>query len=152
MGRLADGADLDEDVRREIGCLEGLIRATIQVDPVDAGEFARVAARLVNTAFSLGIPSHVSTLVSSSDQAPLDAEVVRELEAFIPGADRVTVRTLNDGTHDYLSLEVIGSAHSTERYADMRQLDTGDVRIDISQETDGSAVIMVSRPMATVAI
>ena len=152
MGRLADGADLDEDVRREIGCLEGLIRATIQVDPVDAGEFARVAARLVNTAFSLGIPSHVSTLVSSSDQAPLDAEVVRELEAFIPGADRVTVRTLNDGTHDYLSLEVIGSAHSTERYAGMRQLDTGDVRIDISQEADGSAVIMVSRPMATVAI
>jgi signal transduction histidine kinase len=152
MGRLADGADLDEDVRREVGCLEGLIRATIQVDPVDAGEFTRVAARLVNAAFSLGISAQVSTLVSSSDQAPLSQDVVRSLESLIPGCDRITVRTLNDGTHDYLSLEVIGSAHSTERYAGMRQLDTGDVRIDISQEADGSAVIMVSRSMATVAI
>ena len=152
MGRLADGADLDEDVRREVGGLEGLIRATIQVDPVDAGEFTRVAARLVNAAFSLGISAQVSTLVSSSDQAPLSQDVVRSLESLIPGCDRITVRTLNDGTHDYLSLEVIGSAHSTERYAGMRQLDTGDVRIDISQEADGSAVIMVSRSMATVAI
>jgi hypothetical protein len=148
MGRLSDGAELDEDVRREIGCLEGLIRATIQVDPVDAGEFARVAARLVNSAFSLGIPSQVGTLVSSSDQAPLDKDVVRALEDAIPGANRVVVRTLNDGLQDYLSLEVLGSGISTSRYAAIQQLATTDVRIDVSEESDGSAVIMVTRPIS----
>ena len=148
MGRLSDGAELDEDVRREIGCLEGLIRATIQVDPVDAGEFARVAARLVNSAFSLGMPSQVGTLVSSSDQAPLDKDVVRALEDAIPGANRVVVRTLNDGLQDYLSLEVLGSGLSADRYAAIQQLSASDVRIDVSQEPDGSAVIMVSRPIS----
>jgi hypothetical protein len=148
MGRLSDGAELDEDVRREIGCLEGLIRATIQVDPVDAGEFARIAARLVNSAFSLGIPAQVGTLVSSSDQAPLDKDVVRALEDAIPGANRVVVRTLNDGAQDYLSLEVLGSGLSADRYAAIQRLGAGDVRIDVSEESDGSAVIMVSRPIS----
>ena len=148
LERLSDGADLDADTRREIGCLEGLIRATIQVDPVDAGEFTRVAARLVNSAFSRGIPAQVGTLVSSSDQAPLDAEIVRTLEGLIPGADRVVVRTLNDGAQDYLSLEVLGSGMSADRYAAIQRLAAGDVRIDVSQESDGSAVIMVSRPIS----
>ena len=148
MERLSDGAELDDDVRREIGCLEGLIRATIQVDPVDAGEFTRVAARLVNSAFSHGIPAQVGTLVSSSDQASLDQDVVRALEAVIPGADHVVVRTLNDGSHDHLSLEVVGSGTSSNRYSPIRRLATGSVRIDVSEEPDGSAVIMVSRPIS----
>jgi hypothetical protein len=115
---------------------------------VDAGEFARVAARLVNSAFSLGIPSQVGTLVSSSDQAPLDKDVVRALEDAIPGANRVVVRTLNDGAQDYLSLEVLGSGLSADRYAAIQRLATTDVRIDVSEESDGSAVIMVTRPIS----
>jgi hypothetical protein len=148
VGRIADGAALDEGTRRKVGCLEGLIRATIQVDPVNAGEFARIAARLVNSAFSLGIPAQVGTLVSGSDRASLDQGVVRALEDLIPGADHVVVRTLSDGSHDYLSLEIVGSETSSNRYAAIQHLATTDVRIDVSEESDGSAVIMVSRPIS----
>jgi hypothetical protein len=151
MERLSDGAELDDDVRREIGCLEGLIRATIQVDPVDAGEFTRVAARLVNSAFSHGLPAQVGTLVPSADQDPLDRDVVRAPEDLIRGADRVVVRTRNDGAQDYLPLEVLGSGISTSRFAAIQQLATTDVRIDVSEESDGSAVIMVTRPISALA-
>ena len=45
IARIADGADLDDAVRHELACLEGLIRATIQVDPVASGEQAIAQVR-----------------------------------------------------------------------------------------------------------
>jgi len=146
IAELADGADLDASRRHQVACLEGLIRATIQVDPVDAGEFSRVAARLVNAAFSVSVPAQVGTLVSSADPTPLDAELVRDLEALIADSGSVTVRTFTDGVSDYLSLEVhrthAGGGPSIDI---LRSADPAYMDVEVNEEADGSVIVLLSR-------
>ncbi len=50
-----------------------------------------------------------------------------------------------------LSLEVLGSGMSADRYAAIQRLGAGDVRVDVSEESDSSDVIMVSRPISVLA-
>ena len=146
---LAGGEALDPERRQQVACLEGLIRATIQVDPIDSGEFTRVAARLVNTAFSVGIPAMVGTLVSSSDRTPLEPDLILDLEALIRESSSVTVRTLNDGISDYLSLELRdpGSAAAVALAA-LEDSPHAREAVQVTPEADGSVVVMVSRPIA----
>ncbi|MEX1210532.1 MAG: hypothetical protein WEA35_06625 [Candidatus Nanopelagicales bacterium] len=60
----------------------------------------------------------------------------------------MVVRTLNDGSQDYLSLEVAGPGRSSGRFAAIQRIAAGEVRIDVSEESDASAVIMVSRSIS----
>ena len=145
---LARGASLDDDLRHQVLCLEGLIRATIQVDPVDSGEFTRVAARLVNAAFRVSVPARVGTLVSSPDATPLDPDLVRVLEGLIGAYGLVTVRSFNDGRDDHLSLELrepSASGHHDD--LKIRETYASGVSVDVSTEPDGSTIVMVSRPV-----
>ena len=149
---LARGAPLDDDLRHEVLCLEGLIRATIQVDPVDSGEFTRVAARLVNAAFSVSVPARVGTLVSSHDATPLDPDLVRALEGLIGAYGHVTVRSFSDGRHDHLSLELREPAMSGHHEdLELRETYSGGVSVDVSEEPNGSTIVMVSRPVRELA-
>ena len=149
---LAQGADLDDDLRHEVLCLEGLIRATIQVDPVDAGEFTRVAGRLVNAAFSLSVPAQVGTLVSSGDTRALNADLVRELEGLIRNYGSITMRTFSDGRTDHLSLilrEPHGSGDGPS--IDLLQSHADGVEVDVSSEFDGSVIVLLSRQVRELA-
>lgn len=148
IAELAQGADLSDERRHEVACLEGLIRATIQVDPVDSGEFTRVAGRLVNTAFSMSVPAQVGTLVSSPDTTPLDATVVRELEGMIRGSQQVTVRTVSDGLADHLSLELRHPApHAHEAAHRLGRVDIPHLTLEVSEEAGGAVMVVLSRPV-----
>ena len=149
IAELARGEELDEERREQVACLEGLIRATIQVDPIDSGEFTRVAARLVNSAFSVGIPAMVGTLVSSSDRTPLETDLILDLEALIRDSSSLTVRTLNDGMNDYLSLELRDTGNGAgARLSTLEGSPRANVRVEAATEPDGSVVVMVSRPIS----
>ncbi|MFM9136240.1 MAG: hypothetical protein ACKOT0_12555 [bacterium] len=146
ISQLAAGADLDDGRRLHVACLEGLIRATIQVDPVDSGEFTRAAARLVNSAFSVSVPAHVGTLVSSTDRTVLEPEVLVRLESLIPHYESITVRTFSDGTADHLSLALHRPlSPSFDPVAALRDLNVQDLDVDVINEPDGSVIVVVSR-------
>ncbi|MFM8774748.1 MAG: hypothetical protein ACKOFP_13170, partial [Actinomycetota bacterium] len=146
IAELANGADLDPQLRHQVACLEGLIRATIQVDPVDSGEFARVAGRLVNSAFSQSIPAQVGTLVCSNDRTPLDPELVLALESLIGSYGRVTVRSVSDGLADHLGLELRDSRPDAPATAmHLRSLRTAEVDIEATDDPDGSLMVLVTR-------
>jgi len=147
IAELARGEELDEERREQVACLEGLIRATIQVDPIDSGEFTRVAARLVNSAFSVGIPAMVGTLVSSSDRTPLETDLILDLEALIRDSSSLTVRTLNDGMNDYLSLELRDTGNGAA-VTGIAGSPRANVTVEVASEPDGSTVVMVSRPIS----
>jgi anti-sigma regulatory factor (Ser/Thr protein kinase) len=148
IDRLAQGAELDESSRHQVACLEGLIRATIQVDPATSGEFAQVAARLVNAAFSQSIPARVGTLLSSANAEPLDPEVMLALETAIRSQEAVTLRTLTDGVEDHLSLELSDTDPTARAALDRLRLLAGShVDIQITQEPGGRSIVMVSRPI-----
>lgn len=148
IDRLARGADLDANSRHQVACLEGLIRATIQVDPASSGEFAQVAARLVNVAFSQSIPVRVGVLISSENAEPLDPDLVLALESVIRSQESVTLRTLTDGVEDHLSIELtdMGSdaVHALEA---LRRQGTGGVVVDVADEHPGRTIILISRPI-----
>ena len=147
--QLAGGADLDEASRRQVACLEGLIRATIQVDPLSSGEVTQVAARLVNSAFSESKPIRVGTLLASSDDTPLALQVTRALEDAIREHSSVTIRTLTDGTRDHLTLELAGPRAGAEAALRcLRQVTAPGVEIDVSTDVEDGVVVMVSRSIS----
>lgn len=149
IDRLAQGAELDAPSRHQVACLEGLIRATIQVDPATSGEFAQVAARLVNSAFSQSIPVRVGTLLSSANPEPLDPEVMLALETAIRSQEAFTLRTLTDGVEDHLSLELSDTDPTARAALDRLRLLAGShVDIHVTQEPGGQSIVMVSRPIS----
>ncbi|CAB4914288.1 unannotated protein [freshwater metagenome] len=145
IARIADGADLDDAVRHELACLEGLIRATIQVDPVASGEFARVAARLCNTAFSKSIPAQVGTLISSSDSSPLPSALVKALEEAIGSADSVTVRAMTLADEDHLSLHLHGGSLDAQTLATFTTDRLQGVSLDTEEEPGKGVLVLVGR-------
>ena len=149
IDRLARGADLDAPSRHQVACLEGLIRATIQVDPASSGEFAQVGARLVNVAFSQSIPVRVGVLLSSGSRTPLDPDLVLALELLIRSQDSITLRTLTDGVADHLSIELAGARTGNgSGLSTLREIRAPGVDIAVSEEADDSVIVMVSRPVA----
>lgn len=149
VAAIAEGAELDDRTRHELACLEGLIRATIQVDPISSGEFTRTAARLVNSAFSRSIPAQVGTLASSPDPAPLPAEVLTLLEDAIAASSAVAVRVLSDGSRDYLALELVDPAADPGERLDalIREIAPG-LAAETFLDPGGNAIVTVSRPVA----
>lgn len=148
IARIADGAELDAGIRHELTCLEGLIRATIQVDPMSSGEFARIAARLCNSAFSEAIPAHVGTLLSSPDATPLPTALVRALETSIASADSITVRAMTTAHEDHLALHLHGSD------VDIRAIDqiapslADSVELDTELQPGTGVLVLVGRAVA----
>lgn len=148
IGRIADGAGLDADTRRELACLEGLIRATIQVDPVSSGEFARVAARLCNAAFSNSIPAQVGTLISSADATPLPNALVQALESSIASAESITVRAMTSAHEDHLSVHLQGKAVDIRAIDETaRDLDDN-VELDTEIQPGAGVLVLVGRSFA----
>jgi len=148
IGRIADGAELDADTRRELACLEGLIRATIQVDPVSSGEFARVAARLCNTAFSDAIPAQVGTLISSADTTPLPTVLVQALESSIASAESITVRAMTSAHEDHLALHLHGSAVDIRAIEEISADLTDSVDLDTELQAGAGVLVLVGRSVA----
>jgi hypothetical protein len=149
IGRIADGADLDADTRRELACLEGLIRATIQVDPVSSGEFARVAARLCNAAFSNSIPAQVGTLISSADTTPLPTVLVQALESSISSAESITVRAMTSANEDHLAVHLHGRAVDIRAIDEIARDLVTSAELDTEIQPGAGVLVLVGRSVAT---
>jgi hypothetical protein len=143
--QIADGAELDDRMRHELACLEGLIRATIQVDPVSSGEFARVAARLCNAAFSRSIPAQVGTFISSTDATPLPPELLHALETAIASADSVTVRAMTAASEDHLSVFLHGSSVDIRAIESISPAALQGVDVDTESEPGGGVLVLIGR-------
>lgn len=144
--RVANGEDLTTALRHEIVCLEGLIRVTIQIDPVDSGEFARTAGRMVNIAFSRSIPMQVGTLTSSGDTRPIAPAVLDAMEQAVVKATHVTVRAFTDGSRDYLSLALtgVGELGLADTLRGLRGANAG-IELSATPETDGTCIVTIAR-------
>jgi anti-sigma regulatory factor (Ser/Thr protein kinase) len=148
IGRIADGAQIDADCRRELACLEGLIRATIQIDPLSSGEFARTAARLCNAAFNRGIPAQVGTLISSPDPRPIASSLEYALDEAIGTADVITVRTVTTADEDHLALHLHGPRVHEGFLLDLAATSHEDIKIEIDRDTEDGAIVMLTRRCA----
>lgn len=148
IGQIADGAQIDQDCRRELACLEGLIRATIQIDPISSGEFARAAARLCNAAFHCGIPAQVGTLMSSPDPRPIPPSIEHALEHVIQSANAITVRALTVADEDHLALHLQGSRLHEHGLHDLATKSDEHIRIDIERDAENGAIVMLTRRCA----
>jgi signal transduction histidine kinase len=145
IARITDGAEVDAETRHELACLEGLIRATIQVDPVSSGEFARVAARLCNSAFSHSIPSQVGTLISSPETSPLPADLVKGLESAIATADSITVRAMTAADEDHLSVYLHGPSVDVQAIASISKVTLQGVDVDMESEPGAGVLVLIGR-------
>lgn len=147
--QLAQGAEFDETSRHQVACLEGLIRATIQVDPTSSGEFAQAAARLVNSAFSEDIPVRVGTLLASDDTSPLDPDIEQALEEVIRVHTTVTVRALTDGSRDHLAFELAEpKPEAASTLSALRRMQPSQLEIVVSDDSHDATIVMVSRAIS----
>jgi hypothetical protein len=148
---VADGDSLDEH-RHQLECLEGLIRATIQVDPVESGEFVRCASRLVTSAFSIGVPAQVGTLISSTDRTPIPSDILVSVEKLITMSTGITLRVTHASGYDYLSAQF---EHAQGAFLDFNALlpnPYDGVTIDIEPDPESGTLLVVSRPAKVAAL
>ena len=148
--QLAQGAEFDETSRHQVACLEGLIRATIQVDPTSSGEFAQAAARLVNSAFSEDIPVRVGTLLASDDTSPLDPDIEQALEEVIRAHTTVTGRALTAGSRDPLALELADpKPEADSALRALKRITPSQLEIVVSDDNHDATIVMVSRAISS---
>ena len=145
--RVADGAEVDAAIRHELACLEGLIRATIQVDQLSDGEFARVAARLSNEAFNRSIPARIGTIISSTDATPLPRDLVQGLESAISSAEAITIRVMTSGSSDHLSLHLHGPTVAGDGLDTMDRFGLDDIDVTTEVEPGSGVLVLVSRAL-----
>lgn len=148
IDQIAHGAELNESCRRELACIEGLLRATIQIDPIASGEFARAASRLCNAAFNRGIPADVGTLISSPDPTPFPLALENALERVMEGADTITVRAINSADEDHIALRVHGAAMNVEAVHALKAVTYESITVDLDEDANGDVIVMVTRNCA----
>lgn len=70
------------------------------------------------------------------------------LEHLIPGADRITVRTHNDGARDHLAVELAWADHPIHDHAaTLAGLSHADLTVVTETVVEGGLLVMVSRPI-----
>jgi hypothetical protein len=112
MWEIAEGADLDDARRRRLRTVESSIRASLQVDPRQAGGFVLAARHVVAAAGAVGVPVHVRALRASADPRPLDPDIVRLFTRLVtthPDAG-ASIHSFYDGRDDYLALTTSAAA------------------------------------------
>jgi hypothetical protein len=107
ISEIADGAEVDSEMRERLRLVDGQIRADMQVDPQGAGAFAVLAKSIVDSLAERGVIATVKGINSSSDQRPIDEaalDVVYRLVSAI--ARRSSVQVITNGREDFLSISV----------------------------------------------
>ena len=115
MWEVADGAEFDDERRRQLRTVDSAIRSSLQVDPRTAGGMVLAAREVIACAVSAGFPLHVRSLRASSDPRPLAPELVAALAAMVAsgsGGD-ASIHVFGDDHDDYLT--VTASAVSAAR-------------------------------------
>ena len=151
MEQISAGAPADDDRRNRLRCLDGEIRATLQVSAAMPGGFARAALGLVRQCARSGTPVRVQTLRDSGDQRELPVALVRDLGLLLNSTAGVvpSIQVLTNSREDTLSITVTGEAMERagldptwrHNFAD------GNAEIELSEHSD-RAVVLVHRELA----
>lgn len=150
MEQIAAGAPADDDRRNRLRCLDGEIRATLQVSSAMPGGFALAALGLVRQCARNGTPVRVQTLRDSGDQRELPVALVRDLGRLLNSTAGVvpSIQVLTNSREDTLSITVTGSA--VERAGLDRtwrhDFADGNAEIELSEPSD-RAVVLVHRTL-----
>ena len=150
LARIVAGADVDDDVRRELEQLDGRIRAGIQVDPESDGSVAVLAKVLVDEAADQGIRVSVRAISCSNDVRPVPRDVARLLYRVlvtpVPEAPRLHVFT--DGEEDHLSVVTDREALRAASLEPGSDFEVGDFVVEVDddgEDEDSRFAILVSR-------
>ena len=93
------------DQRSRLAMLDGLIRATIQVDPVLSGGFAQAGSELVVRGFQTGASFDVRVIEASQDMRSLDRELLDQLSELVTTTDAEgRIQVFHDELEDFLVL------------------------------------------------
>lgn len=157
MWAIAEGAELDNARRRQLGTVESSIRSSLQADPRTAGGFVLAARQIVAAAAAQDAPVHVRALRGSADPRPLDPDLVSALVSMVvaePDAG-ASIHVFFDGYDDYLTVTVTAvvaaRAGFVAGWADTSG--TCSIEVEYVAEDHGPAAevtIMVSRPSSVV--
>lgn len=149
IANLAAGAELNAATRHKLNCLDGLIRATIQVDPAHSGTFSRVASQLVALAFGRSIPADVGTIIASEDSRRLPAELRQHLDRLVSAANAFSIRAFSSNDRDYLSVTLRpGTSQLQSALSTLPAASGDDCTIEVDPADDDSVMLLLSRPVA----
>ena len=148
MEQIAAGAPADDAVRNRLRCLDGEIRATLQVSASTPGGFARAALGLVRQCGRIGIPVRVQTIRDSGDHRALPESLVSVLSRLLSSTDGEppSILVLANSREDTLSITTTGRAMERAGLSALWRHDFphGHAEIDYSEASD-RAVVLVHR-------
>ena len=153
LGRIAGGAAVDPAMRVQLELCDMRIRASIQVDPRNAGGVSAAARQLVERAAAAGIRLDVRSLTSSADARPLPVGVV-ELVArvlTVPVSPSAVIQSFTTGVDDHLAVATDPGALRAVGLADGSAMDMDGVSVEVdidTEEADERGTVLVSRPVA----
>ena len=156
LERLANGAELSDQLKTKLEVEDGRIRSAVQVDPGRHGAFAVLMRTLVEEVSELGIRTNVKALVSSDDIRPIDSKVERLLYQLLVAnqAQGTQAHAFTDGVEDHLVLTV---SRSSLRAAGLRPGErriTGDLIVQVEEgesgaQAGGKYAVILSRRILT---
>ena len=106
----------------------------------------------MTSAFSIGVPAQVGTLISSTDRTPLPSDILVSVEKLITVCTRITVRVTHASGYDYLSVQF---EHAQDAYLNFNDLHTNahdGLTIDIEPDPESGTLLVVSRPAKEAAL
>ena len=103
IDEIASSGDVSDEQRTRLAMLDGLIRVTIQVDPVLSGGFAQAASELVVRGFQTGVSFDVRVVDASQDVRPVNRNLIDSLAGILTTCDlEERVQVFHDEIEDFL--------------------------------------------------
>jgi ABC-type multidrug transport system fused ATPase/permease subunit len=149
ISAIANGAEVDSEMRERLRLVDGQIRADMQVDPQGAGAFAVLAKSLVDALAERGVITTVKGINSSTDHRPIDEAALNVVYRLLSAiATRSGVQVITNGQEDFLSMSVDPQTLAVAGLKPGTTSTFGDcmIDVDLDEVTEGRA------PTATVVL
>jgi hypothetical protein len=153
ISAIANGAEVDSEMRERLRLVDGQIRADMQVDPQGAGAFAVLAKSLVDALAERGVITTVKGINSSTDQRPIDEAALGVIYRLLSAvATRSGVQVISNGQEDFLSMSVDPQALAVAGLKPGTTSTFGDcvIDVDLDEAAEGkaeTATVVLSRPV-----
>lgn len=153
ISAIANGAEVDSEMRERLRLVDGQIRADMQVDPQGAGAFAVLAKSVVDALAERGVITTVKGINSSTDQRPIDEAALGVIYRLLSAvATRSGVQVISNGQEDFLSMSVDPQALAVAGLKPGTTSTFGDcvIDVDLDEAAEGkaeTATVVLSRPV-----
>ena len=152
LGEIAQLGSLSAEQRLQLRCVDGEIRATIQVDPETSGGIALAARMAIHEASSRMVPTRVLILRDSGDRRELPSEVMTALRTLLCAATdgSASVQILSNNDEDVLTVTLSEDARLASGIPAnwTFEFEGGAASLDAGTALE-SALFLVRRPVIT---